>query len=103
MRFSTDQIVFSAIINQCKLRSAHKEHRLKILSVSFVILSKSSAVLIEYLTTSKYVIVYIHLSNCIKINAFLYAISKKLAKNSANAERHPEAELLLFENYSHLS
>ena len=25
----------------------------------------------------------------------------KLAKNQANAKQHPEAELLLFENYSH--
>ena len=27
----------------------------------------------------------------------------KLAKNQANAKQHPEAELLLFENYSLLS
>ena len=27
----------------------------------------------------------------------------KLAKNQANAKQHPEAELLLFENYSHSS
>ena len=27
----------------------------------------------------------------------------KLAKNQANAKQHPEAELLLFENYSHYS
>ena len=26
-----------------------------------------------------------------------------MAKNQANAEQHPEAELLLFENYSHSS
>ena len=27
----------------------------------------------------------------------------KLAKNQANSKQHPEAELLLFENYSHSS
>ena len=27
----------------------------------------------------------------------------KLAKNQANAKQHPQAELLLFENYSHSS
>ena len=27
----------------------------------------------------------------------------KLAKNQANAKQHPEAELLLFANYSHSS
>ena len=27
----------------------------------------------------------------------------KLAKNQANAKQHPEAELLLFESYSHSS
>ena len=27
----------------------------------------------------------------------------KLAKNQANAKQHPEAELLLFDNYSHSS
>ena len=27
----------------------------------------------------------------------------KLAKNQANVEQHPEAELLVFENYSHYS
>ena len=27
----------------------------------------------------------------------------KLSKNQANAKQHPEAELLLFENYSHPS
>ena len=27
----------------------------------------------------------------------------KLAKNQANAKQHPEAEVLLFENYSHSS
>ena len=27
----------------------------------------------------------------------------KLAKNQANDKQHPEAELLLFENYSHSS
>ena len=27
----------------------------------------------------------------------------KLAKNQANAKQHPEAELLLFENYTHSS
>ena len=36
-------------------------------------------------------------------NTFLSNTRLKLAKNQANAEQHPEAELLLFENYSHSS
>ena len=45
----------------------------------------------------------------IKIHAFFMSntfISKarlKLAKNQGNAKQHPEAELLLLENYSHSS
>ena len=33
-------------------------------------------------------------------NAFITDTRLKLAKNQANANPHPEAELLLFENYS---
>ena len=32
---------------------------------------------------------------------FLSNVRLKLAKKQANAKQHPEAELLLFENYSH--
>ena len=39
-----------------------------------------------------------YISNTFKSNARL-----QLAKNQANAEQHPEAELLLFENFSHSS
>ena len=45
--------------------------------------------------------IYLHaffISNTLISNTRL-----KLAKNQANAEQHPEAELLLFENYSHSS
>ena len=34
-------------------------------------------------------------------NIFISNVRLKLANNYANAKRHPEAELLLFENYSH--
>ena len=37
------------------------------------------------------------------INTFISNARLKLAKNEANAKQHPEAELLLFENYSHFS
>ena len=43
------------------------------------------------------------------IHAFFISITfinntgLKLAKNQANAKQHPEAEILLFENYSHFS
>ena len=33
-------------------------------------------------------------------NTFISNAKLKLAKNQANAEQHPEVELLLFENYS---
>ena len=33
-------------------------------------------------------------------NTFTSNARLKLAKNQANAEQHPEAEILLFENYS---
>ena len=36
-------------------------------------------------------------------NTFISNARIKLAKNQANAKQHPEAELLLFENYSHSS
>ena len=36
-------------------------------------------------------------------NTFINNARLKLAKNRANAKQHPEAELLLFENYSHSS
>ena len=36
-------------------------------------------------------------------NTFLSNVRLKLAKNQANAKPHPEAEVLLFENYSHSS
>ena len=36
-------------------------------------------------------------------NTFITIARLKLAKNQANANQHPEAELLLFENYSHSS
>ena len=36
-------------------------------------------------------------------NTFISNARLKLAKNQANAKQHPEAELLLFENYSHSS
>ena len=36
-------------------------------------------------------------------NSFICNARLKLAKNQANAKQHPEAELLLFENYSHFS
>ena len=44
-----------------------------------------------------------------EIHAFFYYarlisnVKLKLAKNQANAKQHPEAELLVFENYSHSS
>ena len=41
---------------------------------------------------------FIFISNTFISNAML-----KLAKNQANLKHHPEAELLLFENYSHSS
>ena len=34
-------------------------------------------------------------------NIFISNANLKLAKNQANTKQHPEAELLLFENYSH--
>ena len=34
-------------------------------------------------------------------NTFIGGARMKLAKNQANAEQHPEAELWLFENYSY--
>ena len=34
-------------------------------------------------------------------NTFISKARLKLAKNQANAKHHPEAELLLFQNYSH--
>ena len=37
------------------------------------------------------------------INTVISNNRLKLAKNQANAKQHPEAELLLFENYSHSS
>ena len=36
-------------------------------------------------------------------NTFISNPRLKLAKNPGNAKQHPEAELLLFENYSHSS
>ena len=36
-------------------------------------------------------------------NIFISNAKLKLAKNQANAKQHPEAELLLLENYSHSS
>ena len=36
-------------------------------------------------------------------NAFISNAKLKLRKNQANAKQHPEAELLVFENYSHSS
>ena len=36
-------------------------------------------------------------------NNFISNARLKLGKNQANAKQHPEAELLLFENYSHSS
>ena len=36
-------------------------------------------------------------------NPFISNGKLKLAKNQANAKQHPEADLLLFENYSHSS
>ena len=36
-------------------------------------------------------------------NTFISNARLNLAKNQANAKQHPEAELLLFENYSHSS
>ena len=38
-----------------------------------------------------------------KSNTFISNARLKLAKNQANAEQHPEAELLLLENYSYSS
>ena len=35
--------------------------------------------------------------------AFINNARLKLAKNQADAKQHPEAELLVFENYSHFS
>ena len=36
-------------------------------------------------------------------NSFISNARLKLAKNQANVKQHPEAELLLFENFSHYS
>ena len=36
-------------------------------------------------------------------NTFISNARLKFAKNQANAKQHPEAELLLFENYSYSS
>ena len=36
-------------------------------------------------------------------NTFISNARLKLVKNQLNAKQHPEAELLLFENYSHPS
>ena len=36
-------------------------------------------------------------------STFISNARLKLEKNQANAKQHPEAELLLFENYSHSS
>ena len=36
-------------------------------------------------------------------NTFISNTRLKFAKNQANAKKHPEAELSLFENYSHSS
>ena len=49
--------------------------------------------------TTRYVKIHaFFISNSLKSNARL-----KLTENQANAKQHPEAELLLFENYSHSS
>ena len=37
------------------------------------------------------------------ISSTFISAKLKLTKNQANAKQHPEAELLLFENYSHSS
>ena len=36
-------------------------------------------------------------------NTFISNVKLKLAKNQANFKQHPQAELLLFENYLHSS
>ena len=36
-------------------------------------------------------------------NTFISNARLKMAKNQANAKQHPEAELLLFENFLHFS
>ena len=36
-------------------------------------------------------------------NTFISNVRLRLAKNQANAKQHPQAELLLFENYSYFS
>ena len=41
------------------------------------------------------------ISNTFISNTFIRNVRLKLAKNQANAKQHPEAELLLLENYSH--
>ena len=60
----------------------------------------------SYLGTDQYQITttFINLHAFFFLQATLISNAKlKLAKNQANAKQHPEAELLLFENYSHSS
>ena len=46
----------------------------------------------------------LHIHVCLYIsNTFISNVRLKLAKNQADAKQHPEAELLLFENYLHSS
>ena len=43
---------------------------------------------------------YTHQTHAFLSDSFISNARLKLAKNQANAKKHPEAELLLFENYS---
>ena len=41
------------------------------------------------------------ISTCFTSNAFIFSARMKFVKNLRNGKQHPQAELLLFENYSH--
>ena len=52
----------------------------------------------HYITTYTHILcIYTHF---FKSNTFIRNIRLKLEKNSAKAQQHSQAELLLFENYS---
>ena len=56
----------------------------------------------DFINLSNFVILLVF-KKILKYTLFISNTRLKLAKNQANAMQHPEAELLLFKNYSHSS
>ena len=67
-----------------------------------LMLDLTFVVFVYYIATSASSSVYKRFAVFIS-NTFISNTRLKLAKNQANAKQNPEAELLLFENYSHSS